>query len=294
MFQAIDIIISITLAIIMFSIGSSLTIKDFKRITKRPREISIGIILQILLLPLLAFIIIGLFHNMPVESKIGIIILASCPGGSTSNFISYLVRADVALSISLTAVNSIITLISIPFFVGIALKLYMQKIVNMQLPIGSTIFSIIIIVIVPTILGILVHKKWKKLIDKSRVYIKIISIILLTFIFSIKFFGNTNIGGSGLNKETIIMLLPPLLLLHISSLFIGYFISRRAKLNKKSATTIGMEVGLQNTTLAILIGGTLLQNEAMVSAVLVYAMFSFFTTTGFGLLMLREKKQSTK
>lgn len=294
MFQAIDIIISITLAIIMFSIGSSLTIKDFKRITKRPREISIGIILQILLLPLLAFIIIELFHNMPVESKIGIIILASCPGGSTSNFISYLVRADVALSISLTAVNSIITLISIPFFVGIALKLYMQKIVNMQLPIGSTIFSIIIIVIVPTILGILVHKKWKKLIDKSRVYIKIISIILLTFIFSIKFFGNTNIGGSGLNKETIIMLLPPLLLLHISSLFIGYFISRRAKLNKKSAATIGMEVGLQNTTLAILIGGTLLQNEAMVSAVLVYAMFSFFTTTGFGLLMLREKKQSTK
>jgi BASS family bile acid:Na+ symporter len=288
MVQAIDIITASTLAVIMFSIGSSLTPADFKRILKRPQEVGLGLLLQIVLLPLIAFIIAELW-NLPAEAKIGLVILAACPGGSTSNFISYLVKADAALSISMTVVNSFITLVSIPLFVNLALKRYLETSASIQLPFLQTLLSIVFIVIVPAVLGVLARQKWEKPIQKSQKGIKIASILLLGIMFSIKFFADTGSGGSGLTSQAIWTLLPAVLLLHLLALFIGYIIAKLARFNQKSSTTIGIEVGLQNTTLAILVAGTLLQNEAMLGAALVYAMFSFFTTTGFGFVLLRNK-----
>ncbi len=294
MVQGIDIITGSTLAIIMFSVGSSLTIEDFKRILARPQEISLGFFLQIILLPLLAFIIAD-FWSLPAEAKIGLIILASCPGGSTSNFISYLVGADAALSISMTTINSFITLVSIPFFVNIALQRYAATSANIHLPFGETFLSILFIVILPAALGVYAHQKWKKHIQKSHTSIKILSIILLAIVFSIKFFAGTNSGGAGLTSKAVWMILPAVLLLHVLALFSGYVTARIARFSKKSATTIGIEVGLQNTTLALLIAGTLLQNQAMEGAALVYALFSFFTTTLFGWSILRRsRKQGRK
>jgi len=293
MVQAIDVITTGALILIMFSIGSSLTRADFKRIIKRPQEIGIGLLLQIVLLPLLAFIITDLW-NLPAEAKIGIVILASCPGGSTSNFISYLVGADAALSISMTVINSFITLLSIPFFVGIALNRYMDSATTINLPIGQTILAIIFITIIPAILGVLAREHWENPIKKSQHSIKIASLVLLALMFSIKFFAGESMGGSGLTSEAIWTLIPAVLLLHLLALFIGYFIARLAHFSSKSSTTIGIEVGLQNTTLAILVAGTLIGNETMVQAALVYALFSFFTTTGFGWWMIRQANKKEK
>lgn len=293
MVQAIDIITGSTLAIIMFSIGLSLEIKDFKRIFKRPQEIGLGIALQLLALPLLAFAITEILP-LPAEAKIGIIILAACPGGSTSNFISYLVRADAALSISMTSINSIITLASIPFFVNVALQRYMYGTASIQLPIGQTILTVLFIVILPVVVGVYIRKGWKKETLQHQQAIKIISIVLLALVYGIKFFAKEAYGGAGLNSEAIKILLPAVLLLHVLALGIGYALSKAARFNQKSSTTIGIEVGLQNTTLALLVAGTFLQNQNMSQAALIYAMFSFFTTTLFGWSMMRRDRKQKK
>ena len=282
----VDVLLKAALILVMFNVGLSLKFRDFEEVFKKPKKLFVGLFSQIILLPLLAFLILEL-SNLPVGLKIGILILAVCPGGTASNFVSYLTKVDTPLSVSLTSSNTIITLFSIPLILNLFLGFYYGSSPTVSMPFFETFLNLLIIILIPVFLGILVKEKREKKAYNIERYLKIISIVALASVFIIKFFAPVSNGGTGIGIEEVLFILPVLLVFHLSSLFMGYFNSRLFKINNKSYVTIGIEVGLQNTGLALLVGATILENDLMSQPALVYGLFSFFTTLLYGFLMKR-------
>lgn len=273
----VDLLISLVLALIMFTIGSSLKPGQFWEIARHPKPVILGLILQMLFLPLLAFAIVDII-NLPPEFKVGIMILSFCPGGTTSNLISFLVKADVALSIYLTSINSFLILVTVPTFTYLALIKFTGSGDHFSLPVGSTVLSVILIILLPVIIGIQVRRYFPDIIIKLQKPLKYASIALLAVVFAIKFFAPSSQGGSGLIWAEVKQLLPITLFIHLLVMFLSYYLAKGFLSNHKACITLGIEVGLQNTTLALLVTSTILGNEQMAKPALVYAMFSFFTT----------------
>ncbi len=305
-YNIVDILISCVLSLIMFSIGLSLSIKNFKKILIFPKSVISGLTAQMIALPIIAFIFC-VCSDLKPEFKVGLIILSVCPGGTTSNFITYLLNGNTELSVSMTTINSFLTLFSIPFFVNISLIFFIGEGTDFNLPYLETFLQIFFITIIPTTIGIIINIKLPKLANKlnSQIniklfifkkmkfnFIKLFTIILLGIVFTIKLFASESSGGAGLTKNNFIQLLPIGLLFNITGLFFGYFLSLLLKLKDQTPMTIGIEVGLQNTTLAFLIAGTLLKNTEMQKPALVYAFFSFLVAILFGLFTkyLKSKK----
>lgn len=285
----IDLLISLTLALITFGISASLTKKDFLKVARVPQNLSMGLVLQLLFLPVLAFIIVSLVE-LPPEWKLGIFIVSICPGGATSNFISYLAKTDVALSISLTTINSFVILITIPLLVTFGLN-YFGFEEEFHFSIFQTAKQMLLIGVIPVILGVAFNETFPNTSKVIQKPLKYINTLLLAIVFGIKFFAPSSNGGSGITDEIIWALLPICLIIHLVSMFSSFFISRLFRLSNIRATTIGIEVGLQNTTLALLITATLIGSDMMSQPALVFALFSFFTTLAFGLLMKKRKKR---
>lgn len=266
--------------------GLSLTQGDFVNIVKRPRGLVVGLILQMIALPILAFLIVLIIPGLSPELKVGIILLASCPGGATSNLVNYLLNGNLALSVSITSVNSFLTQFTIPLYVNLGLYFFMNSEADIQLPFGETVAQILLITVIPAVVGIFLRSRKPDVADKLRVPLKYITTILLAIAM---------IGAIFLEKNEQLnipigdywMLLPLLLLLHFGSMFMSLYIARRNKLSIKSQSTIAIEVGLQNTGLAIAVatGPLLLDNSAFAIPAAIYALFSFFTTFGFGVGM---------
>ncbi len=280
----VDFLIGLALFLIMFTIGLSIDFPDFKRIIKKPKKVFIGLGSQLIFLPLLAFLLLQLF-DLPISIEIGILILAICPGGTTSNFISYLVKLNVPLSIVLTSLGSIITLISIPVLSNIFLNYYLGNGQSIPLPILKTILNLLLLILIPVSIGMFLRNKKETFSLKLEKIMKYVSIILLAFVFLIKFLGSEGSGGSGITLDSVLLLLPALLILHFTSLFGGFLISKAFKITTRSSATIGIEVGLQNSALALFITGNLLKDPVMTHPILVYVLFSFFTTAFFGIFM---------
>lgn len=281
--EYIDILISLVLALIMFGIGTSLKVDDFRNVFRQPKALWLGLLLQMVFLPLLAFALTALWE-LPPALQVGIIIISICPGGTTSNFISYLVDADTALSISLTGLNSVIILFSIPTFSNLTLEFYMNESQTVSISFWSTFEQVFLTLLIPALLGVWFNQRMPQRMEKLQGSLKYVNVTLLGVVFAIKFFAGENAGGSGLGSDEFWKLLPPTLILHLSSMLISYFIARRLLRGKLKSTTIGIEVGLQNTVLALLVAGTIIGNTDMTKPALVYATFSFFTTTLFALL----------
>ena len=148
----IDFLISFVLALIMFTIGSSLKPGQFWKIAKRPKSVALGLILQMLFLPLIVFALVDI-TNLPPEFKVGLMILSFCPGGTTANLVSFLVDADVALSIYLTSINSFLILITVPTLTYLSLLHFDVPGKEISLPIGETIFQVILIILLPVIIA---------------------------------------------------------------------------------------------------------------------------------------------
>lgn len=275
-----DILISGVLAFIMFGIGLSLKLSDFRKIFWYPKDLIVGLSLQMVLLPIFAFLLAGI-SPLSSELKVGIIILAICPGGTTSNFISYLIGANTALSISLTSFNSIISIISIPTIANFALHHYLGNNSVFSLPFTETLLQIVLIVIAPALMGIFVRNLFEQTAAKARYPVKIIATVLLLGVFIIKFFGQEDAGGAGLVWADLISIAPWVFTLNIGGLLIGYYTARLLNINRLNAMTTGLEVGLQNTALALLVAGTLIGNQIMTQPALVYALFSFWTSLSF-------------
>lgn len=171
-------VLGVSLIIIMLGMGLSLSSIDFKRVLLYPKAIFIGLINQLVVLPLVGFGIASLFA-LPPEIAIGIMILAACPGGPTSNLISHLAKGDLALSVSLTALSSLITILTIPFWVNFAMTHFMQQSQIIELNVLETIVQIFVIVVIPVALGMMIRRFWPAFAHKMAKPVRIGSGIVL-------------------------------------------------------------------------------------------------------------------
>ncbi|NII28106.1 bile acid:sodium symporter family protein [Pseudoflavitalea sp. X16] len=289
-----DILIGFVTSLIMFGIGLTLTIKDFKSIFINHKIVGVPLFFQMVALPIIAFYICYSAHIKP-EFKVGLIILACSPGGSTSGFITYLLKANVALSISLTAINSLLTLISIPLVVSMGLKAFMAQSANLSLPVLPTIIQIISAILIPTMTGLLIRHYKTSFAIKTEKIVKVIMIILLITIFIIKFFASEDKGGAKIEKADYISILPYCVIFNLTCIILGYIFIKFFHLDHKTAITTSVETSVHNTPLALLIAGTIIGNQEMVKPILIYSIFSFWTPLAFGyfankLVTVNERK----
>ncbi len=289
----VDLAVSLVLGLIMFGVGLSLTFRDFGNIFRYPKAFGVAITAQMVGLPIIAFILTFMFP-LPDVFKVGLIILAASPGGATSGFLTYLWRGNVALSLSITSVNSFLTLFSIPVIVNIGLLAYMGQSTELHLPFAETMQHIFLITIIPAMIGVTVRRKYPIFAGNIQKPAKYVMLSLLFLVFSIKLFAGENYGGAGLTLHDFILISPFALLQNLSCLFFGYYIMQFYGLDHPSRLTAAMEAGVQNTTLAFLIAGTLLKNQEMVKPALIYSMYSFWTASIFAYLMNRKHRPTEK
>jgi len=292
-----SILLPLVLALIMFGMGLSLSVKDFENIFRYPKAIIVGLTLQMLILPIVAFLIAWSSPLSP-EFKVGLIIIAACPGGTVSNLITYLFRGNVALSISLTTVNSLLTIFTVPLIVNIALNFFIGSSSEINLPFGNTFWQIFIITLFPCALGILINYYFPNFSENIRKPLNYImpTALGLVMLGTIYFSQKTEVS---LSFEDYLWISPFAFLLNISGMLIGYYTAKNLKLRKENRFTIAVEVGLQNTGLALNVASNakLLNNPLMAAPASVYALFTFFTAVGIGFIFgdwKSKKSQDSK
>ncbi|MGY6648902.1 bile acid:sodium symporter family protein [Wenyingzhuangia sp. IMCC45574] len=273
----------LSLAIIMFGMGMTLVINDFTSVFKHPKAVIIGLINQIVLLPLIAFLLALLF-NMDPTMAVGLIILAACPGGPTSNMITQICNGNIALSVSLTAIASFTSIVTINFIASFALQ-YFGSTNNtaIELPVLDTTLQIMTITLIPISLGMLVRNYKTAFAIRMEKPMKIASTSIFVLIFAGIIATNFNILGDAISKVGHITLL-----LNLATIGGGYLVAKAVKLNYKDAIAIGIEGGIQNGTLAFVITTSILNNTEMAIPTAAYAVWMYVTAS---ILMWRLKNK---
>lgn len=269
----------VTLAVITLGMGLSLTEKDFRNIFMHPKAVITGLCCQMILLPVIAWLIARTIHMDPFF-KVGLMIIAACPGGATSNLVTYLLRGNVALSISMTALNSIITLITIPLVVHFSLELFIQEDAFIRLGVGETILKVFLITIVPAFTGTRIRKYYPDFSVHLERPLRLILPLLLLLVYAGVIFIDQGTGQA--TRSDFIKIFPYTLLLNILAMVSGLLVARVLRLAVRNQFTISIEVGLQNSALAIFVAATLLKSNDMALVPVVYGSFSFFSTLLFG------------
>ena len=278
-----QVVLPLSLFIIMLGMGLSLKTNDFTRVLQAPKAMIIGITCQMILLPLIGLALVMAF-SLPPELAVGFMILAFCPGGTTSNMFAYLARADVALSVSLTAIISLVTPFTIPLLTALAMEMLMENASQFSIPIGKTMLQLLVITIVPITIGMFLLKKFPGFATKMEKPVKIFSIVLL-FIIIAAIVARTWSSMGGFFAQTGLATLA----LNLISMAAGYGIANAAKLDKRQAATVGIEVGIQNGTMALLVTGTILGNASMAIPAVTYSLLMFVTGGLFCWLVNRKR-----
>lgn len=278
------VIMPFALGIIMLGLGLSLTINDFKRVALYPKAVFIGLCCQMLLLPAVCFLIAKLFALSPVMA-VGLMLLAASPGGAMANLYSHLAKGDVALNVTLTAVNSLLTIFSIPIIVNLSLAYFMGS--DQYIPLQfKKVLDVFMIVLIPVGIGMILHNRFPALSKKMEKPVKIASAFILALVI---------IAATLKEKQNMGVYFAQVgfaaLLFNIVSMCTGYFISKWFKLPEKQSISIAMEIGIHNGTLAIFIALNALQNSAMAIPAAVYSLMMFFTAAAFGFLVNYRRSQ---
>jgi len=278
------IILAASLIIIMLGMGLSLVFDDFKRIIVYPKAIFVGLTNQLIILPLIGFAIALIFPLRP-EIAIGIMILAACPGGPTSNLITHLAKGDIALSVTLTALSSFITILTIPFIVNFALTHFLDEGQMIRLDVVETIMRIFVIIVIPICIGMIIRHfkegfalKMAKPVRKASGFVMalvIIGIVIKERENLIPYFQQAGIVA---------------LLLNITTMMVGYYSSKLFNIKNKKAISISIESGIQNGTLAITIAVVLLGNSEFAITPAIYSLLMFFTGGAAIYLALKRSK----
>ncbi len=254
----------VTLFLIMFGMGSGLLINDFVRLKQMPAAILTGITAQMLLLPILAYILLSLFNISP-ELFVGFMILALSPGGTTSNLFSFMANGNLALSISLTAIVSLITPFTIPLVAGWVLAVQLNDSTTIHLPFLVTVLKLSVVTLVPVALGMLLRNYKSDFCIKYQILLTRIPFMMLLMVIA----GIINNNWERM-PEFITQTGFPTILLSSLALIIGYGFSRFARQNKQNSRTIAIETSIQNGGTAILVTGTILNNNEMTIAPVMY------------------------
>ncbi|MCX8211162.1 MAG: hypothetical protein OTI34_08955 [Lewinella sp.] len=278
----IDFLIGLILALIMFSIGLSLRADNFRQLVSHPRVLLLGLGLQLLLLPVVAFVV-AFMLKLPPAFAAGVIVLAACPGGLTSNFISFLLKANTTLAVSLTICNTGLSMLTIPVIVNLGLTTFWSGEGLQQLPILPTAGQIFLIVLLPVLSGMVFRARRVARANYLQPRLRWLSLFLLGLLFALKLLAPADAGGSNLLMTELATILPASLIINVCALSSGMLFGRLFGFGRNDQITLGIEAGIQNTSLTFLITSTLLENEQMLKPALVYAMFTFFTGLAYGL-----------
>jgi len=278
-------IIPISIFLIMMGMGLSLRIEDFKRVVKYPKAVTIGLTNQLIFLPLIGFMLANVMNLAP-EYAVGVMLLVLCPGGTTSNMFTHLAKGDVALSVTMTAIASLITVFTIPVVLNYSLDHFMGQGNEFQLPILKTIISLMKLTIVPIAIGMLIKAYFPRFANSSKTYVSRFGIIFLTLLIMFLIYLQQDILVPALVAAG-----PVSLILNILTMALGYYSSRWFKLNIAQTTSITIEVGLQNSTLSMFMALTLLANYKMSFTPAIYTLVMFFTA-GMLILLLKHTVQA--
>ncbi len=269
-----SVVLPASLFIIMLGMGLSLVVDDFKRIGLYPKATLIGLTNQLIILPLVAFGIVSLLNLAPMVA-VGFMLLAACPGGTTSNLITFMSRGDTALSITLTAICSFISVVTIPLIVTYALLHFIGDTQTIELPFLKTIVQILVITIIPVSIGMAIRHffpNFAKRMDKpTRIFSTVIFVLIVVSIIA------TNLD---VIKNHFIEFAGISLLLNITTMGIGFFSAKFFDLNLPQRITIAIESGVQNGTLAIVIASSILQQSELSTPAAIYSL-NMFLTGGF-------------
>ena len=275
--------LGIALILIMLGMGVSLIPKDFKNVLKYPKAVAIGLINQLLLLPIIGFSIAYFFPMQP-EIAVGLMILASCPGGATSNLICFLAKADLALSVTLTAISSIISVFTIPIVMNFSIAYFMGENQSVELSLLKTIGQIGGIVIIPVIVGMIIRYYKPVFAEKANKAIKIFSIAVLSLLI---------IGVVAKERAHFVSYLQQsglaTVILTVATFSIGLLSAKLFGLNSKQALTVSIESGIQNSTLAITIAIVLLEKTSFAVAPSIYSLTMYITAVF--LIFISNKKK---
>ena len=274
-----QIFLPISLAIIMFGMGLTLVVGDFSRLFTYPKEVFIGLCNQLIFLPLIGFFIILLF-DLNSTMATGIMILSLCPGGPTSNLITQVARGNIGLSVTLTALASLITVFTIPIILSKAITYFTGETdIVIELPIVQTMIQILVITVIPVSIGMLIRKKNEAFAARMERPMRIASTVLFIIIFLLVMFANKDLIVQAMKEVGLATLL-----LNLSTMALGYLTAKVFGIKGKSQISITIESGIQNGTLAFVIATTILNNVEMGLPTGAYSIWMFITG---GILMWR-------
>ena len=279
------VVLPLILAIIMLGLGLSLTMADFKRVLTMPRAVLVGLVCQTVLLPGVCFAIAKLSGLAP-ELAVGLMLLAASPGGATSNLYSHLAHGDVALNISLTAINSVLTVVTLPLIVNLSLDYFMGE--TRVIPLHfSKVAQICGLVLGPVSVGMVLRQRRPQLAERLHRPVKILSAVFLALVVAGTVYGQREKVGTFFQQVGLAALA-----FNIASLGVGYFVPRLLRLSRQQSIAIGMEIGIHNGALAITIASLMLNNSTMAIPPAVYSLIMFFTAALFGYLVTVTQRAS--
>jgi len=264
----------IGLALIMLGLGMSLTIQDFIRVAKIPKDFLVGFICQLILLPIVAFLLIKLL-NTPAELAIGVMLIAAAPGGVTSNVLTKFAKGDVALSISLTAIISLISIVSVPFIVFNSIDFFEITNVSKNISMTGIALKMFFVVTVPVIIGMTIKHFANNFINNKALIIQRISVALFVLVFIAIYIEEWDNIVSFVARAGLIALA-----LNITMMIIGFYVAKSFASGVAQQRCISLECGLQNGTLAAFVGTQIFDGSSMVFIVpaAAYALIMMITS----------------
>jgi len=272
----------IALGLVMFGLGLSLTVRDFARLAQHPRAVVLALVLQVLVLPAACYALIVLLGVAPLYA-VGLMLLAASPGGVSANLFSHLFGGNVAMNISLTAINTVLSIVSLPLITNWAIGTFAHTGQVVPLQFGKVV-EVIVIVLVPVVLGMWVHRRAPAFSARMEKPMKIFSAVVLAAFALIAIAKEwtalvESFAGIG----------PAVLLFNAISLASGYYLARAVGLAKSMATAISFEIGIHNSTLAIFIALSVLESFQLALPAAIYSVSMYVMATLFGMVVLRRR-----
>jgi len=274
----------VALGIIMLGLGLTLTLADFARVLKQPKAVIIALLCQLLLLPAICFGLVLLFQLPPILA-VGMMMLAASPGGTTANLYSHLFRGDIALNISLTAVNSVIAVITLPLITNFAIA-YFQPFDDQLGLQWAKALEVFAIVLLPVALGMVIRRFRPRFADGMDKPVRIASVVILVVVIAGAVASNWDLLVGNFTRLALITVIFCLI-----SLAIGFAVPRALRVGRRQAIATSFEIGIHNATLAIVIAQSVLGSVELSLPAAVYGVLMFFIAFGFGFL-IRDRSAS--
>jgi BASS family bile acid:Na+ symporter len=276
-----NLFLPLALGVLMLGLGLGLTTEDFRRIGRYPRAVVTGLVLQILVLPWVAFAL-ALIFNLPPALAVGLMLLAASPGGATANIYSHLARGDVALNITLTAINSVLALATLPLILNLSLEYFMGAGQYVPPPFRKVV-EVAVIILFPVLIGMLIRARAPGFAARMEKPLRLFAVLVLVLLIVLTF---VQAWDSLLTWLAAVGL--ACLLFNLASMGIGYGAPLALKLPKPQAIAIAMEIGIHNGTLAIYVALNVMDNATMSIPAAVYSLLMFFTAAVFGWWITRN------